>query len=110
MVVTMLEATVAEEQQQVLLDEYGGAAGDLPPYILETFLLHADGSEMWRIVTVWASRDDLEAYRASVETPEGVRIFRAAGAEPTLTVFEVATRGVQAEGEHGRQPTLPVDS
>ncbi len=40
--------------------------------------------------TVWRSADDLDAYRMSVETPEGVRMFRAVDAEPALTVFDVA--------------------
>lgn len=90
MVVTMLEAQVAEDQVAVLRDEYGGAGSDaLPPFILESFLLHESESDIWRIVTVWTSGDALTEYRASVETPEGVRVFRAAGAEPTLKIFEV---------------------
>ena len=67
----------------------GAAGGSLPPFILESFLLHNADNDMWRIVTVWESQDALEGYRASVETPEGVRMFRAAGAEPALTVFDV---------------------
>lgn len=58
----------------------------------ETFLLHATDGDVWRVVTVWRTSEDLDGYRASVETPEGVRMFRAAGAEPTLTIFEVASR------------------
>ena len=74
----MLEARVTDEQAALLTDEYSGANDTLPPFILETFLLHAVGSDLWRIVTVWASRDALDEYRASVETPEGVRMFRSA--------------------------------
>jgi heme-degrading monooxygenase HmoA len=44
------------------------------------------------VVTVWASQEALDAYRTSVETPEGVRMFRAAGAEPSLKVFDVEAR------------------
>ena len=46
MVVTMLEAGVPNEQTAALIDEYGRAGDALPPYILETFLLHADGSDL----------------------------------------------------------------
>ncbi len=95
MVVTMLEAQVPQEQAAVLIDAFGGSADALPTFILETFLLHAAGSDLWRIVTVWASQDALDEYRASVETPEGVRMFRAAGADPTLTVFDVAAHAAQ---------------
>jgi heme-degrading monooxygenase HmoA len=90
MVVTMLEARVAREKEAELVGEYGGAGDELPPFIIESFLLHDAGSELWRIVSVWRSREDLDSYRSSVETPEGVRVFRAVGAEPTLTVFDVA--------------------
>ena len=97
MVVTMLEARLPDDQGAVLIDEYGAAtAGDaLPPVIVETFLLHAAGSDLWRIVTVWASQDALDQYRESVETPEGVRMFRAAGAEPSLTIFDVEAHAAQ---------------
>ena len=95
MVVTMLEARVPHEQAAVLIDEYGGSTDALPPFILETFLLHAAGSDLWRIVTVWESQDALDEYRASVETPEGVRMFRAAGSDPTLTIFDVAAHAAQ---------------
>ena len=91
MVVTMVEAQVAEEQQETLLGEYRGL-GDLPPFILETFLLRDTDSDLWRITTVWESAEALAEYVESVETPEALRIFRAAGAEPSLTVFEVAHR------------------
>jgi heme-degrading monooxygenase HmoA len=90
MVVTMLEAHVPPDRQGDLLREYEGVGDGLPPFILESFLLRAPDADLWRIVTVWRSREELEGYRASVETPEGVRIFRAAGAEPTLTIFDVA--------------------
>jgi len=95
MVVTMLEARVRDDTTAVLIDEYGSAGDTLPPFIVETFVLHAAHSDLWRIVTVWESRDALDQYRASVETPEGVRIFRSAGAEPALKVFEVAAHAAQ---------------
>jgi heme-degrading monooxygenase HmoA len=95
MVVTMLEGRVPDDRVPVLTDEYGDAGDDLPPFIDETFLLHADDSDLWRIVTVWKSREALEEYRASVETPRGVLVFRAAGVEPTLTIFDVAVRAAQ---------------
>lgn len=90
MVVTTLEGRVKKDQAGLLVDGFGAASDSLPPSILESFLLHDAGSDMWRIVTVWADREALEGYRNSVETPEGVRMFRTAGAEPSLTVWEVA--------------------
>ena len=86
----MLEAWVPEENAAGLIDRFGGVGDALPPFIVETFLIHAAGSDLWKILTVWESQDDFDEYRASVETPEGVRMFRSAGAEPTLTIFDVA--------------------
>jgi len=95
MLVTMLEAQVPDDQAAVLINEYGAAVDALPPVIVETFLLHAAGSDLWRIVTVWASRDALDEYRRSVDTPAGVLMFRAAGAEPSLAIFDVAAHAAQ---------------
>jgi heme-degrading monooxygenase HmoA len=93
MVVTMLEARVPPEKEETLREAYREVAADgLAPWLLETFLLHLDDSDVWRIVTVWRSREELMEYRASVETPSGVLVFRAAGAEPELKIFEVALR------------------
>ena len=96
MVITKLEAPVSEEQAAGLVDEFGSTGDALPPFIVESFLVRAAESDLWRIVTVWASRDDLDEYRTSVETPEGVRMFRSAGAEPTLTIFDVAAHAAHS--------------
>jgi hypothetical protein len=48
----------------------------------------AADSTRWRIETLWTSREVLTAMR-QVGTPAGVLMFRAAGAEPTLSVYDV---------------------
>jgi hypothetical protein len=90
MVVTMLEAAVDEDHTGLLIEKFTAGGDSLPPSILESFLLHDAGTGAWRIVTIWTSREALDGYRTAVETPEGVRMFRAAGAEPALSVWEVA--------------------
>ncbi len=89
MVVTMLEAEVLPDRTEELETQFLSAP--LPPAIVESFLLASSDSTMWRLVTVWESKAALDEYRANVETPGGVLMFRSAQAEPTLTVFE--TRG-----------------
>lgn len=89
MIITMLEARVHEEQISGLVDSFD-ASGELPPAIVESFLIREFDSDLWRIVTVWKSREALDEYRTSVDTPGGVLIFRSAGAEPSLTVSEVS--------------------
>jgi hypothetical protein len=99
MVVTVLEAAVADDRAADLQAAYGAGGMKLPPGLLHTDLLRAsDGSGRWRIQSFWASRAALEAMR-SAGTPAGVLMFRAAGAEPVLSVFDVvASLGAQFSG------------
>jgi hypothetical protein len=95
MVITVLEAKVSSDKEDALRGAYATAVAspdELSPSIVETFLVRQADSDVWRIFTVWRSREELEDYRRSVETPRGVLIFRAAGAEPTLLINEVVAR------------------
>jgi hypothetical protein len=87
-VLTVLEARVAPERASDLQAAYE-AAGPLPPGLVRSQLLRdANDPGVWRIQTLWESREALVAMRGK-GTPAGVLMFRSAGAEPTLTVFEV---------------------
>lgn len=92
MIVTMLEATVDPERSSQLVDAFEEAGDFLPAAIVESFLLRQSDSDVWRIVTVWESGESLHEYRRSVDTPGGVLMFRSAGAEPGLTIFEAVAR------------------
>lgn len=90
MVVTILMADVDPERADDLVGAYRTGVRDLEPGIVETFLLHdARDGATWRIVTVWESREALEAMRATGRVPRGVEFFRAAGATPALAVLGV---------------------
>jgi hypothetical protein len=90
MVTTVLQATVSEEKWNLLAEIYGREISKLPPEIVQTSLLQGTKDRTtWLIVTVWRSREALDAMRSSGETPAGVRMFRMAGAEPGLTIFDV---------------------
>ncbi len=90
MIITVLEAHVDPASQGALHAAYGAAAQDaLPAGLVRSTLSHAtDDPTLWRIETVWESREALEAMRR-LGTPRGILIFRAAGAEPTVSVFAV---------------------
>ncbi len=90
MVLTQLEAQVAQDQWETLTQTFRSATENLDPGIVRTFLVQ-QGSDpsLWRILTFWESREALDRMRQSGETPRGVVIFRAAGANPVLTVFQV---------------------
>jgi heme-degrading monooxygenase HmoA len=90
MILTVLEAQVPADGAEALQAAYASAgAQPLPPGLVRTELLR-DVREVrrWRIQTWWASREALDTMRGA-GTPAGVLMFRAAGAEPALSVFEV---------------------
>jgi len=93
MVMTILEAHVTSDKWSTLEQVYKAGIQQLDPGITQTFLVHTSAdSTLWRIITVWSSRQVLDAMRRSTETPQGVLMFRSAGAEPTLSVFDVVAQ------------------
>jgi len=103
MVMSVLEAHVPPANWDALRQSYEARARVLPPQIVESFLAQSVAdSTIWRILTVWRSREALDQVRQSGETPTGVLIFRDAGAEPALTIFTVWANP-HAESEPARQ-------
>lgn len=98
-IVTVLEARVEEVRTKDLRAAYREAQkGPFPPGLIRSMLLRAaDDPTSWRIETTWASREDLEAMRGA-GTPRGVQMFEAAGASPSLGVFEVVATLAPPEG------------
>ncbi len=92
MVITILEAHVEPDMAPALLTAYQHGLSHLPPQMVQTFLARdANDKTLWRIISVWKSREALDEMRRSRETPEGILMFRAAGAEdPQVSIFEVA--------------------
>lgn len=90
MVLTVLEATVAPARAADLQAAFRSAAAQVPPGLVRSHLVTAAADPTrWRIETLWTSREVLAGMRQA-GTPAGVLMFRAAGAEPTVSVFDVA--------------------
>ena len=90
MVLTILEATVAPERAADLQAAFRDAAPEVPPGFVRSHLVSAAAdSTRWRIETLWTSREALASMRQA-GTPAGVLMFRAAGAEPSLSLYDVA--------------------
>ena len=90
MVITILEAHVGAEDWPAFQDDYKNRTVQLPPQMLQTFLLQDVADQtFWRIISVWKSREALNEMRNSGETPTGVLMFRNVGAEPKLSIFNV---------------------
>jgi quinol monooxygenase YgiN len=97
MVMTILEAFVDRENWHVLRESYASAIKELEPGLVQTYLVQAQKDQnLWRIITVWESQEALTQMRQSGQTPRGVIMFRAASAEPTLTVFQVHSEAIKA--------------
>ena len=92
-VMTILEAHVDPDKAAMLEQAY--ADGTASPERrgqgpVESFLIHSTSDPtLWRILSVWISREALDEMRRTTAVPAGVLMFRAAGAEPTLSVFQI---------------------
>jgi quinol monooxygenase YgiN len=91
MIHTNLEAIVEPQKWKNLEEAYFKIERKTLPEALLSSHLIQDESEpkLWRIVTFWRSRQDMDEYRKSVEVPAWILVFRAADAEPTLSISEV---------------------
>lgn len=87
-VLSVTSATLPPAAEARVTEAYRTATAKLPHMVITTALVRGEANE-WRIVTVWRSREQLEEYRRSVDTPAAVAIFREAGAEPAVAVYDV---------------------
>ncbi len=91
MVLTILEATVAPERAPDLQAAFRRASAQLPAGLIRSHLLTSGADPTrWRIETLWTGRDALAAMRQA-GTPAGILMFRAAGAEPSVSLYEVTS-------------------
>ena len=90
MLLTILEAQVAPGRERALQDAFAAlASGPIPRGLVRSELLRdSRDPTRWRLETLWYTRESLEAMRAA-GTPAGVLMFRATGAEPTLSIHEM---------------------
>jgi len=88
-VVTMVSARIEPERVPDLIGLFGEALrAGLPGERRQTSLLHGDGN-LWRLVSVWRNREDVDDYLSSVEEPFAYRLFREAGGTAEVEIFEV---------------------
>jgi quinol monooxygenase YgiN len=92
-VTTILEAHVAPEKAAVLERVYAEMISTTERRVSEpvqSFLIRSTSdATLWRILSVWSSREALDTMRSRPETPAGVVMFRTAGAEPVLSVYTI---------------------
>jgi heme-degrading monooxygenase HmoA len=91
MIMTILEGQVAKENWAILEQAYKQGAERGERGLVRSYLIHGlKEPDVWRILTIWSSREALEAMRQSAQTPTGVLMFRSANSEPTLSVYDIA--------------------
>ena len=91
MVITILEARVDPGRWSAFQADFKQRTTNLPAQMVRTYLLQdVKDQTLWKIVSVWKSREALDEMRNSGETPTGVLMFRNAGAEPKLSIFNVS--------------------
>src|SRR5262245_42521472 len=92
MILTVLESHVTPDAEPALRSAYQDAAREVvPPGLVRSMLIRSvNAPGLWRIETLWRSREALEEMRRQGGTPRGIQIFRAAGVEPAVSIFEVA--------------------
>jgi hypothetical protein len=89
MILTVLEAAIAPDPVADLEAAFRGVGTNLPAGLVRSLLISSTSDPThWRIETLWTSRDALAAMRQA-GTPAGVLMFRAAGAEPALSLYDV---------------------
>jgi quinol monooxygenase YgiN len=88
---TVLEGRVPAERAAELNRLYAEASRSLPPQMLHTYLVQGTADPaVWRGISVWRSRAALEEYRRSVATPAGIQMFQSVGAQPSISMWDVA--------------------
>jgi heme-degrading monooxygenase HmoA len=90
-VLTVTSAVVPPASEAAVVAAYREVTSALPHMVLDTALVRGEGNE-FRIVTLWRSREQWNEYRHEVGTSAAVRIFRDAGAEPTVVAYDVVHR------------------
>jgi quinol monooxygenase YgiN len=90
MMMVVWEAQVPQERWATLEQAYADGQSQRPAALHAGFLLQdtADPTR-WRLAGMWESRDALDAFRQSGATPPALLFFRAAGVEPTMSVFDI---------------------
>jgi quinol monooxygenase YgiN len=90
-VMMILEARVAPENWDVLEQGYRDrVAQGFPAELIEIVLVQAVAEPaVWRIVSIWSSQEALDAYRRSVHPLSGPEMFRAAGADPAVSICRI---------------------
>lgn len=84
-ILTTIEARVPKERWDDLLRGYQALSSEDAPERLGGYLVQsAEDPEVWRGLSIWRSAAALQAYRARVAIPAGLKLFKDVAGETTL--------------------------
>lgn len=83
----IFEARMTRDQAVQVAEAIREAKPRRPEGVLEV-RLYLDG-DVGRLVSLWESREKLEAYLAEAEVPRGTELMRVAGLEPDVWIADV---------------------
>ena len=88
-VITVISATIDNGREDDLRAAYEAVIHEkLPDGLLATALLRGNNNT-WQIASLWRDQGALDALRTAPGAPAAPRVFGNAGAEPTVTLFDV---------------------
>jgi heme-degrading monooxygenase HmoA len=97
-VLSFVSASVSPDRRDEVTRPYSEAVGgELTAGVRQTFLLLGEDDTM-AIATVWNSREDLDAYIASVEEPFARQVLREAGGKPKVRFFDIQVEARSGAG------------
>lgn len=90
-VITVVEGKVPISKAGEFEADYASLKqGPFPPGLLRSSLLrNSDNPEIYRIETVWESREALDKMRSSTQTPKAVELFQKVKASPRLEIYGI---------------------
>ncbi|MDG4892716.1 hypothetical protein P9272_03835 [Mesorhizobium sp. WSM4976] len=92
-VISIVEGDVALEQIPALIEAYKNLIDSgLPPSIVQSFLVQRSHDHV-AIITVWRTREDLQAMIDSGGEPVARRLIREAGGQPQANFHDVLIAG-----------------
>lgn len=91
MFVTIVEGAIEANREGDLRSAWEDKTAALPAGFIESSLLRAEDG-IWRIVTVWESKEVVMAMRASGEPPAAPIMFEQAGSKPSVSMWTVEGR------------------
>ncbi len=90
-VITIVEGKVPVSKAKEFETAYASLKQDaLTPGLIRSSLIRkSDNPEIYRIETVWESREALEKMRSSTQTPKAIELFQKVKASPHLEIYDL---------------------